>query len=241
MMGYNHVASGLLAGLLTVPMVPMTEMPAQVGWVLGVGGAALVPDFDSPSATASRMWGPITGGLSSVVSSASGGHRRGTHDLLLGPSVAALLVVVAALHHWSSTVVLAILIGLALRGLVLLGAGNLGKTANLAISLISAVWLTHHGASELSWILAVGVAFGMAVHIAGDALTTGGIPVPLLWLFRRDARVGLGLFGTDSAIEKLVVGPLLSIAACFVLLRLLGIGDLESVRQWFNQVALYQF
>lgn len=236
-MGYNHVASGLLAGLVTVPFVPVESPSAQIGWVLGVGGASLLPDLDSQSATASRMWGPLTGALSAVVAAASGGHRRGTHDVLLGPAVAALLVGLASLNTWSLAAVLALLIGLMLRGLVLLGTGGFGSVGNFVASSAMSWWLAAQGAGELSLLLAAAVVVGMAVHIAGDALTSGGVPIPLVWLIRREARIGLGLFGADSWVEKAVVGPLLSLAVCWMLLSSLGISDGESAIQWVNRAG----
>lgn len=208
-MGYNHAASGLVTGIATLPLAPVAGWGSQVAWVVAFGGMALLSDLDSPNATASRMWGPVTGALSGVVGTLTGGHRGATHDAVLAPIVAGGLAAVAMMHTTAFAVVLALAIGLALRGLALTGAGSLGAAANLAVSAGGAWWLTVNGAAQ-GFPLPLVVAGGVLVHIAGDFLTDRGVPVPVLWLFDPTRRMGLGLFSTNRSVEKLVVAPALT-------------------------------
>ena len=60
MMGYTHVTSGLVTGIITLPIAPVHHWSTQVAWVITLGGAALLPDLDAPGSTAARMWGPPT-------------------------------------------------------------------------------------------------------------------------------------------------------------------------------------
>lgn len=226
-MGYNHVSSGLVAGLATLPLVPWTSGLAQASWVVGVGGASLVPDWDSAQATASRMWGPITGALSRLVATVARGHRQGTHDAVLAPVAFGGLTAAASLHPLTLGVVLALVIGLALRGLTLAGAGRLAAPLNLLVSVAGSWWLTTSGTAALGWLPLL-VAAGVLVHIAGDLLTTEGVPVPLLWLFGHDRRISAGLLSTDSPIERCVVAPLLSLLGVWLLAHHAGVHDLTS-------------
>ena len=60
----------------------------------------------------------------------------------------------------------------------------------------------------LPWAVAVGVL----AHIAGDALTTQGIPVPLVWILHR-CRLKLLPLDTGTSLEKIILAPLCLIAA----------------------------
>ena len=51
----------------------------------------------------------------------------------------------------------------------------------------------------------------MLTHIAGDAITTAGIPVPVLWVFHR-ARLKLLPIRTRATVEKAVLVPLFLVA-----------------------------
>lgn len=235
-MGYNHVSSGLAAGLATLPLVPTAPWAAQIAWVTCVGGTALLPDLDSPSATASRMWGPITGTLSSGVAVVARGHRQGTHDAVLAPLVLGGLTALAGQHPLAFAVVLAFVLGLALRGLTMTGAGRLAGPVNLLVSAGGAWWLTTHGATELTWLPFL-VAAGVLVHIAGDLMTTEGVPIPLLWLLGYDRRISLGLLSTDSALERWVVAPVLSLLGLWLLARHAGVDDLASASSLLGDVV----
>lgn len=208
-MGHNHAAAGLTAGVISAPWVGVETPTVFAAWVVAVAGFALLNDVDTSHSSASRMWGPLSQLLFRPVAAIAGGHRWGTHDAVLAPIGFAVLVWLSARTHLSSLTMLAIAIGLALRGLSLCGLGRIGAPLNLALSLAGAWWLTQHAWPTTVHLLPAAVVLGVLTHIAGDALTTHGIPVPILWL-RSRARVGVPVLATGGTLEALVVSPILA-------------------------------
>lgn len=215
MMGYNHVTTGLLAGLLTAPVVNFEHWSAHVAWVVSVAGAALLPDLDIAGSTAGRMWGPISQAVATAIGGIAGGHRWGTHDLVLAPFAFGLLAAAAFIHPVTAGILLALLIGVSLRGLALCGGGQIGILANLALSGIGAWWLITSGATHLQLVPLV-IALGVAVHILGDLVTEEGIPVPILWL-RTRCRVSIPVFTVGKSVERLAIAPALSAATLWII------------------------
>jgi LexA-binding, inner membrane-associated putative hydrolase len=217
-LGHSHALSGLAAGAATLPWAPVQGAVAQAAWVAAAGGCAMLPDLDQQGSTISRMWGPITDLPSGVVNTVARGHRWGTHDAVLGPVLFGLLAWAASGAYWSSLLVLALAIGLALRALHFVIPGRAENTVvgNLVLSWGSAWLLLGHSPSPLwlPWAIAVGVL----AHIAGDFLTKEGIPVPLFWLIRR-SRLSPVHLRTGATVEKAVLVPLFS-AATLVFLYL---------------------
>lgn len=107
MLGKTHAASGACAGLALAPWVGAHTLPAAVVVATVTAGAALLPDLDHPGARASRLLGPVTGVLSSLLRAASrwlyartkgprderhrGEHRHLTHTLLFAVALGALV------------------------------------------------------------------------------------------------------------------------------------------------------
>lgn len=204
MMAGAHAASGALAGVAVAGLAGGGPAGLATGAAAGAG-AALLPDLDHPSATASRCQGAVTGtacrgvrALSALAWRATatrydrGGYDRdGTHRHLSHTVVAALTAGlaagVAALHWAGAAAVLWLLFSLGARGA---GAGRWiggrrGATAAwVSVSLgagaaTAAVVLLSPPSPAL---LAALVSVGMVVHCLGDGLTTAG--VPLAWPMR---------------------------------------------------------
>ncbi len=196
MLGHSHALSGLAAGAATLPWAPVQGTVAQVAWVAAAGGFAMLPDLDHSGSTVSDMWGPITDVPSGAVGRLAQGHRWGTHDAVLAPLAFGAL---------------ALAIGLALRALNFVIPGRAENTVvgNLILSWGSAWLLLQHspGPGWLPWA----VALGVLTHIAGDAITTAGVPVPVLWVFHR-ARLKLLPIRTGATVEKAVLVPLFLVA-----------------------------
>ena len=97
-------------------------------------------------------------------------------------------------------------IGLALRALHFVIPGRAENTVvgNLVLSWAAAWLLLEHSPSP-AW-LPWAVALGVLTHIAGDALTTQGVPVPVLWLLRR-SRLAVTSLRTGTTLEKVVLVP----------------------------------
>jgi hypothetical protein len=219
MLGHSHALSGLAAGAATLPWAPVQGTVGQVAWVAAVGGFAMLPDLDSSGSTVSDMWGPITDVPSGAVGRLAQGHRWGTHDAVLGPLVFGALAMAAAAAAWSSLLLMALAIGLTLRALNFVIPGRVENTVigNLVLSWGGAWLLLAHSPTPewLPWA----VALGVLTHIAGDAITTAGIPVPLIWVFHR-SRLKLLPIRTGAGVEKLVLVPLLIAATvCLVYLN----------------------
>ena len=233
MLGHSHALSGLAAGAATLPLAPLSGTVSQVAWVAAVGGFAMLPDLDSSGSTVSDMWGPVTDVPSGAIGRLAQGHRWGTHDLVLGPLVFAALAVAAAGAFWSSLLLMALAIGLALRALNFVIPGRIENTVigNFALSWGGA-WLLLAHSPNPSW-LPWAVAVGVLTHIAGDALTTAGIPVPLVWVFHR-SRLKLLPIRTGATIEKVVLVPLFLVAtAVFVYLNTSAHTALDPLVQRF--------
>ena len=195
MLGHSHALSGLAAGAATLPWAPVGGTVGQVAWIAAVGGMAMLPDLDHSGSTVSDMWGPLTDVPSGAVGRLAQGHRWGTHDAVLAPLAFGALALAAANAFWSSLLLLSLAIGLALRALHFVIPGRAENTVV--------------GNQVLSWAgawLPWAVALGVLTHIAGDALTTQGVPVPVLWLLRR-SRLKLTPLRTGASLEKVVLVP----------------------------------
>jgi membrane-bound metal-dependent hydrolase YbcI (DUF457 family) len=186
----------------------------------------MLPDLDSGTislrralprlsgSTVAIMWGPLTCVLAKGVAKISGGHRNGTHSVL-GVLVVAMLAFAAARTFPTSVFLLALAIGLALRALAFAIPGRAEETwiINLAVSFGAAWWLLTKGDGSPEW-LPLSVVLGCLVHIAGDALTTQGVPVPVLWLLRR-SRLALTPLRTGTTLEKVVLVPAFGLATLY--------------------------
>ena len=207
MLGHSHALSGLAAGAATLPWAPVQGTVSQVAWVAAVGGFAMLPDLDHSGSTVSDMWGPITDVPSGAIGRFAQGHRWGTHDAILGPLAFGALAMAAAGAFWSSLLLMALAIGLALRALNFAIPGRVENTVvgNLVLSWGGAYLLLTHSPNPgwLPWA----VALGCLTHIAGDALTTAGIPVPLVWIAHR-CRLKLLPIRTGNVVEKAILVPL---------------------------------
>ena len=233
MLGHSHAVSGLLVGAGTLPVAPVHGFTEQVAWVAAWGGMAMLPDLDQRGATVGRLWGPLTAVVATGIGKVARGHRNGTHDAILAPLVFGSLAAAAPLHPWVSLTVLAFAIGIALKACHFAIPGQLENTwlGNLALSWGGAWWLTEHGTTTLPW-LPLAVAGGVLVHIAGDALTVGGCPVPFTWMDGKTQRYSLRLFRTGAAVETWVIAPALMLAAGWLLYANTGLYDFgEAVRQ----------
>jgi membrane-bound metal-dependent hydrolase YbcI (DUF457 family) len=206
-LGHSHALSGLAAGAATLPWAPVDGTVSQVAWIAAVGGFAMLPDLDQRCSTVSDMWGPATDVPSGVVGKLAGGHRWGTHDAVLAPAAFGGLALLAADAFWSSLLLLALAIGLALRALHFVIPGRAENTVlgNLVLSWGGAWYLLEHSPSP-AW-LPWAVAAGVLTHIVGDAITTAGVPTPLLWILTRK-RLVLFPLRTGATIEKAVLVPL---------------------------------
>lgn len=190
MMGAHHAISGAAAWIAVTSTVPFTLAldPLPVSSVmlgaLVTAGAALLPDVDHHSSTIARSGGVITRGVAAVAGAVSGGHRHGMHSIL---AVAGFTVGTVLASRWETVV----------PGLGLVPVGSALLLLALVVFASKALQTPRGGAAErwlgaalfvavvlevapeqLAW-LPTSVMVGVVVHLIGDMITTGG--VPLLW------------------------------------------------------------
>lgn len=198
-MGPTHAMSGAAVGLLVAQALPASAggiTTAQEAFVYAglAAGAALLPDLDSPPATISRSFGPLSQGLSHVVENASqavvnmtsthkddycnNGHRKLTHTFVFAIAMGLGASALIGLGGKKAAIgLLFVLLGLAIRGLVPEWSK---KNDWLVVTAVSAVlaWV----AWTVTPVMGSGVVMGSAVtvgiltHLAGDFITKQGIP-----------------------------------------------------------------
>jgi LexA-binding, inner membrane-associated putative hydrolase len=233
-LGHSHALSGLAVGAVTLPWAPVTGTVGQAAWVAAVGGFAMLPDLDQRGSTISRMWGPVTDIPSGVVGTVARGHRWGTHDAVLAPILFGFLASLAAGWFWSSLLLLALAIGLALRALHFVIPGRAENTVigNLVLSWGGAWLLLDHTASP-AW-LPYAVMAGVLTHIVGDLLTCDGVPIPLFWVIGR-GRLKISPMRTGTTIEKAVLVP--AFLAIAITAAYLNTEAKAAVDPWLDRLA----
>lgn len=200
MLGHTHALTGAVAWLAVTPITADSVAGIALGTAVAAG-AALGPDLDHRSSTATHAWGPVTRGIGFVLGKLCGGHRQGTHTLLAIP--AAWLVTYAAVEiagGWPAVVLIALCAALAFIACEDIVPGRWERTwpYNIAWS-AAAGWATVHYQPDLTW-LPWAVAVGWAAHIAGDLITRGGVPILKPFSSRRYALTGLRTGGTWETI-----------------------------------------
>ena len=213
MLARGHALSGAVgwlaaAPLLEVAMGPLTTAQLAAG-ALVTAGAALAPDIDHPGSTIARNLGPAgrmaAGGVKLTL-----GHRGLTHSLACVALVGVAswwAVVVAGLLRVPS-VLAGVTVGLAahllLRGTWTRVAPTAGVVAGVAVG--GLLW---SGAVAVGAWLPVALTTGVLLHIAGDALTSAGVP---LFAPLRHRRVGMPVFGATGGLVESAVTAALAVA-----------------------------
>ena len=163
-----------------------TAPSRQVAWIAAAGGFAMLPDLDQPARPSPDMWGPVTDVPSGAIGRLAQGHRWGTHDAVLGPLAFGLL----AYRGRRGVLVEPAAAGpgdrpgpagAALRHPRPRREHRRSATSSCPGAAPGCCSPTVPSPAWLPWA----VALGCLTHIAGDALTTAGVPVPLLWIVKR--------------------------------------------------------
>ena len=215
MMGPTHAATGLLAGLITLPLAPVDGPGGAAMWAAVWSGAALAPDLDTHGSSASRIWGWPTRLAGTLVGRVARGHRAGTHDIVAAPLAAIGAFAVAGMWAPAAVLAVAVLAGLAQVALDPLIPGD-GRhpVTNVSLS-FGFAYVVVVVVDVSTWWVPFAVAGGVVVHILGDALTTSGVPVPGAWLLpvpRRDVPSwGARWFKTGKRFERRRVAPAVNV------------------------------
>lgn len=190
MMGGHHAASGAAAwiaiastGPYALGWYPLDATGILIG-AMTTAGTALVCDWDHRSSTIAHSLPPLSKVIAVGIEKASGGHRQGTHSLL-GASAFVILAAMAAQFQVSTPVgQLSVGAGLLCMFMINLAADALkvfpkhGWLANWVFALVMAGLVTWFAPAQWGW-LPLSMLAGVVVHIVGDMITVGG--VPLLW------------------------------------------------------------
>jgi membrane-bound metal-dependent hydrolase YbcI (DUF457 family) len=193
MMGGHHAATGAAAwvavtstGQYTLGWYPLDATGILIG-ALATAGAALICDWDHRSSTIANALPPLSNAIAVGIENISGGHRQGTHSLLGAAAFVALAVLAGNVQVQTPAGGLALGAGLLCMFLVNLAAKALklfprnGFVSNWLFGLAVAGLVAWFAPENWTWLpLAMGI--GVVVHILGDMITTGG--VPLLWPLR---------------------------------------------------------
>lgn len=190
MMGGHHAVCGAVAWVTltstapyTIGLHPMPPVSVLIG-ALVTAGAALLPDVDHHNATIANSGGLATQAIANVAEAASGGHRHGLHSLL---AVAGFTALSWGAQFWHATVpmlgwiplgsalLLLALVAFASRALKLSRGGALKLWFTAAVVTVAVL---RFAPQQLAW-LPLSVLIGVVVHLLGDFMTTGGLP--LLW------------------------------------------------------------
>ncbi len=199
MMGRHHAVLGGVVFLGVAASLGHMSPADLAASTAACAGAAMLPDLDEPGSSVAHLCEPLSGLVSHVTAKVAGGHRKATHSLLAVGGAAAIGFAVEG-SRIASAVALAVLFALFVRsvappglrhGLVALALAAGGAWA--CVSHVGTAWLV------------VALPAGVALHLVGDMLTAGG--VPLFWPYGRS--ISWPVLGhTDSKRETLVAAGL---------------------------------
>ncbi|MCU1404160.1 MAG: metal-dependent hydrolase [Glaciihabitans sp.] len=229
-------------------LFPVEPVGVLVG-ALVCAGAALMPDADHGSATIAHSV-PIVGKIiTHGISHASGGHRHGFHALLAVVCAWLLSSAVSGLVWeplwWNQPVgigaaaISAVSIAVALKALGL-ARGEWTRAWQLAI--VPAMFVAFFAPDRHDWF-PVCFTLGYAVHLLGDLLTRGGLPLlwplvpkpPKWWLriallrgvWLRGGNIALPILGRTGSYREWIVLVPVSIyvvyATAFAALQVFGV------------------
>lgn len=238
-MGQTHVLSGAVVWLAAAPLLSREELLGShavtlsssqlIAGAIVAAGAALLPDIDHPSGRIANTLGPVTKTLCRWVSRAAGGHRRATHSLLFAAAMGALMGLLADHFRYGWWAALFVLVGFGLRGLGLDFKGHeIWSGLKDCVTAGAAVYWMHD--IDMSFA-GYAVALGCLAHLLGDCLTPRGCP--LLWPVRWQMETVL-VPRTDGRVERLVVVPVLAVAAVVLTTGVL-VGDDPFL--WFGRLT----
>lgn len=233
MMGRSHALSGWVAGLAVAPALELSTTSTFVFAVV-VAGWSLVSDLDCAGATASRLLGPITGGLSWMLRRAShavyaatkgprdengsGEHRHLSHTILFAFAAGGLTALGTSIGgRWM--VLAVVLFG------VMLAQAALGDWV-AAVAGIGGLALSLNGFtaaldSTRPWLW-IAVTLGCIVHLCGDGATKAGVPA--VWPIPIHGRAWFCIgsphairFRTGGDVEAFVVFPVFAVLGVLLL------------------------
>jgi membrane-bound metal-dependent hydrolase YbcI (DUF457 family) len=190
MMGGHHAASGAAAwvaiastGPYTLGWYPLDATGILIGG-MATAGTALICDWDHRHSTVANSLPPLSNVIAVGIENASGGHRQGTHSVLGAAFFVLLATLAGQIQLQTDWGLLSVGAGLLCMFMINIAAKALklfpkaGFISNWLFALAMAGLVTWFAPDQWTW-LPISMLTGVVVHIVGDMITTGG--VPLLW------------------------------------------------------------
>lgn len=208
---HTHVAVGMLAGAICAEVIGLSE-PARALASGIAGGAALLPDVDTPTSAVAHSVGRIGSVLLAPVRLAAVKHRGVTHTALLGAVLSgAILLASSTRTSLIVPVIAGLMAALAARSVLTFGSGQTlhpllsrrhRRWITLVVAVFAAVASTRVSLVHSRTLIAWAFAAGYASHLLADAIMNG---VPLFWPIRPlSKRVVLGRIKTGSFADHLL-------------------------------------
>ncbi|MET1087577.1 MAG: metal-dependent hydrolase [Arthrobacter sp.] len=189
-MGGHHAASGAAAwvavastGPYTLGWYPLDATGILIGG-MATAGTALVCDWDHRHSTVANSLPPLSNVIAVGIENASGGHRQGTHSVLGAAFFVLLATLAGQVQVQTQWGLLSVGAGLLCMFMINIAAKALklfpraGFISNWIFALTMAGLVTWYAPEQWTW-LPMSMLIGVTVHIVGDLVTVGG--VPLLW------------------------------------------------------------
>ncbi|MDQ0892734.1 metal-dependent hydrolase [Agromyces ramosus] len=255
MMGITHATSGAAAWIAITGAMPILSLGAYpldpVGVLAGTAvcaGAALLPDADHHSATIAQAV-PVLGRMTaSTIGALSGGHRHGLHSpiglAIVAAGAWALTLLTLATDEFGTIAIGAGIGAAALTCFGLKARGFVGSwTVAWLLGALLGAFIVVFAPDQVAWF-PLAVMVGFLAHLAGDFLTTGGLP-GLLWpwvprppellrpvpvlnrLWLPNGYVALPLLGDTGSFRETAFGAVLAVYCCsgfaFECLRMAGV------------------
>ncbi len=211
MMGVTHATSGAAAWVAitgTMPILTLGAYPLDpVGVLAGAAvcaGAALLPDADHHSATIAHSVPVLGRVVAGTVGVLSGGHRQGAHSVVAVAVVAAaawaLTLVTLAVEEFG-TIAVGAGVGTAVLTCFGLKARDFVRTwaAAWALGAVLGACIVVFAPEQVAWF-PLAVTIGFVAHLAGDFLTTGGVPGPVLAMGSAAARTAPAGAGAEPRV-----------------------------------------
>lgn len=243
-MGRTHSILGATLGLaLATPLAgQVLHRPLGVAelaaFTLATAGYSLLPDFDHPQATLARTLGPVTRAIATGVGAVSGGHRKGTHTVWFAAitvGVASVLCTSFGRDGALPLLFLGYFTALMVLRIAPRGGSGLGELvyAAEAAGLTAA---TDHWVGSWWW-LPWAVGMGVIWHIAGDILTTEGVPI--LYPLAKRFVVKVPVLGHTNSPREHTFALLLLLAFAWMALAVVT-GHHWWTVSWATQPQLWQ-
>ncbi|WP_298388017.1 metal-dependent hydrolase [Ferrimicrobium sp.] len=188
MMGTTHAATGSAIGGGVGLAVFGVHSPIWMVASVATCGAAILPDIDEPGSSVAHEFGFISHGFFWIVNKISGGHRKLTHSLL---GLGIISLVLLATGPLASAVAFGILAAGAWRIVV---PWFTGLRRLYVFVGIGGGYAFYHFHPFSGFFLIVFLSLGWLTHMAGDFLTSEGIPL----LYPSHSRQSLPVFGTTG-------------------------------------------